>query len=600
MELATRQPASPPPAPSLGSPPPPSPPPPLPASPPPRLPGPPLGASSAGLLAPRPSEPRLLIPAHLSAPPSQPTTRRPVSPSLRAPPLEAPPTSGLHLPGPTLGSLSVISPRPAPRSPASSALPTSGPRLPASRAHHSATRLLLSRRPAPYRPALRGHAQLCRARAGAWVRGVRLDGGGRGWGWDERVTSRRRRQRAGARTFLRTPGAGGGGGEGGTDGARRDLAPGASRWWATLRMERGAKEKNHQLYKPYTNGIIAKDPTSLEEEIKEIRRSGSSKALDNTPEFELSDIFYFCRKGMETIMDDEVTKRFSAEELESWNLLSRTNYNFQYISLRLTVLWGLGVLIRYCLLLPLRIALAFTGISLLVVGTTMVGYLPNGRFKEFLSKHVHLMCYRICVRALTAIITYHDRKNRPRNGGICVANHTSPIDVIILASDGYYAMVGQVHGGLMGVIQRAMVKACPHVWFERSEVKDRHLVARRLTEHVQDKSKLPILIFPEGTCINNTSVMMFKKGSFEIGATVYPVAIKVGALRGPVVLTAAAANGRLQPTPQSIRGLADLPTCSSLFINPAARKTLHLKGASCGAGTPGGSVRLLEGAGGWA
>lgn len=100
-------------------------------------------------------------------------------------------------------------------------------------------------------------------------------------------------------------------------------------------------------------GIIAKEPTSLEEEIKEIRRSGSGKSLD-TPEFELSDIFYFCRKGIETIMDDEVTKRFSAEELESWNLLSRTNYNFQYISLRLTVLWGLGVLIRYCFLLPLR------------------------------------------------------------------------------------------------------------------------------------------------------------------------------------------------------------------------------------------------------
>ncbi|XP_044539340.1 glycerol-3-phosphate acyltransferase 4 [Gracilinanus agilis] len=147
--------------------------------------------------------------------------------------------------------------------------------------------------------------------------------------------------------------------------------------WATLRMEK-AKEKNYQLYKPNTNGIIAKDPTSLEEEIKEIRKSGSSKALD-TPEFELSDILYFCRKGMETIMDDEVTKRFSAEELESWNLLSRTNYNFQYISLRLTILWGLGVLIRYCFLLPLRIALAVTGVSLLVVGTTLLGYLPDGR-----------------------------------------------------------------------------------------------------------------------------------------------------------------------------------------------------------------------------
>ncbi|MBN3316438.1 GPAT4 acyltransferase, partial [Atractosteus spatula] len=295
--------------------------------------------------------------------------------------------------------------------------------------------------------------------------------------------------------------------------------------WATLRIERGAKEKNHHLYKPYTNGIIAKEPTSLEEEIKEIRRSGSNKDL-GTPEFEMSDIFYFCRKGVETIMDDEVTKRFSAEELESWNLLTRSNYNFQHISLRLTVLWGLGVLIRYGFLLPLRVTLAFTGVGLLVVGTTMVGFLPNRRMKNFLSQKVHLMCYRICVRALTAIITYHDSENKPKNGGICVANHTSPIDVIILASDGCYAMVGQVHGGLMGIIQRSMVKACPHIWFERSEVKDRHLVAKRLSDHVQDKSKLPILIFPEGTCINNTSVMMFKKGSFEIGTTVYPVAIK--------------------------------------------------------------------------
>lgn len=35
-----------------------------------------------------------------------------------------------------------------------------------------------------------------------------------------------------------------------------------------------------------------------------------------------------------------------------------------------------------------------------------------------------------------------------------------------------------------------------------------------------------------GTCINNTSVMMFKKGSFEIGGTIYPVTIKVSKSRG--------------------------------------------------------------------
>ena len=41
---------------------------------------------------------------------------------------------------------------------------------------------------------------------------------------------------------------------------------------------------------------------------------------------------------------------------------------------------------------------------------------------------------------------------------------------------------------------------------------------------------LPVLIFPEGTCINNTSVMMFKKGSFEIDTVIYPVAIKYDTL----------------------------------------------------------------------
>uniref|UniRef100_A0AAR2LCU0 Glycerol-3-phosphate acyltransferase 4 n=1 Tax=Pygocentrus nattereri TaxID=42514 RepID=A0AAR2LCU0_PYGNA len=287
----------------------------------------------------------------------------------------------------------------------------------------------------------------------------------------------------------------------------------------------------------FFSGIIAKEPTSLEEELKEIRRSGSSRDLNgssststgpgpSSSEFAMSDIFYFCRRGVESIVDDEVTKRFTAEELESWNLLTRSNYNVQHISTRLTVLWGLGVVIRYCFLLPLRLTLAITGVTLLVVFTTIIGFLPNGRMKNFLSEKVHLMCYRICVRALTAIITYHHSENKPKNGGICVANHTSPIDVIILASDGCYAMVGQIHGGLMGVIQRSMVKACPHIWFERSEVKDRHLVAKRLSDHVEDKSKLPILIFPEGTCINNTSVMMFKKGSFEIASTIYPVAIK--------------------------------------------------------------------------
>nr|ACM08498.1 1-acyl-sn-glycerol-3-phosphate acyltransferase zeta precursor [Salmo salar] len=67
--------------------------------------------------------------------------------------------------------------------------------------------------------------------------------------------------------------------------------------WATHRIERGAKDNNHLLYKPYSNAIIAKEPTSLEEEINEIRRRGSNRDLDSASEFEMSDIFYFCQSG---------------------------------------------------------------------------------------------------------------------------------------------------------------------------------------------------------------------------------------------------------------------------------------------------------------
>lgn len=35
----------------------------------------------------------------------------------------------------------------------------------------------------------------------------------------------------------------------------------------------------------------------------------------------------------------------------------------------------------------------------------------------------------------------------------------------------------------MGVLQRAMVRSCPHVWFERAEMKDRHLVTKRSVFH---------------------------------------------------------------------------------------------------------------------
>lgn len=40
--------------------------------------------------------------------------------------------------------------------------------------------------------------------------------------------------------------------------------------------------------------------------------------------------------------------------------------------------------------------------------------------------------------------------------------------------------------------------------------------------HVKDPLKPPLLIFPEGTCVNNEYCVMFKRGAFDLGATVHP------------------------------------------------------------------------------
>ncbi|XP_071793178.1 glycerol-3-phosphate acyltransferase 3-like [Asterias amurensis] len=273
------------------------------------------------------------------------------------------------------------------------------------------------------------------------------------------------------------------------------------------------------------NVLIVKDSTKhLADGVKSVVNQTVERI--GKENFQFSDVFYFCKKGVEAIIEDEVTKRFTAEELPSWNLLTRTSMQYQYLNIRLTLLWMAAFFFRYMVLLPVRLAVTSICMVYLLVSSAFIGYLPDSRFKQILNKYSSLTLHRMFCRCFSAIITFHNRENRAK-GGICVANHTSPIDIAILSSDNVYAFIGQLHTAFMGMLQRAMSRTgTDHIWFERSEMRDRMKVTQRLKEHVDDPHKLPILIFPEGTCINNTSVMQFKKGSFEIGGTIYPVAIK--------------------------------------------------------------------------
>nr|XP_016930438.1 glycerol-3-phosphate acyltransferase 3 isoform X1 [Drosophila suzukii] len=242
--------------------------------------------------------------------------------------------------------------------------------------------------------------------------------------------------------------------------------------------------------------------------------------------FDFEKCLDYVKSGVEAIIEDDVTSRFEAEELKSWNMLTRTNRHYEFISWKITSIWVFGFFIRYVILMPLRVLVCFVGVLFAVVSNSIVACLPFRFLRLFLASLAFKITFRLISSSMSSFIKFHNKQYKPTVSGFCVANHTSPLDVAILSTDCTYSLIGQRHGGFLGVLQRALARASPHIWFERGEAKDRHLVAERLKQHVSDPNNPPILIFPEGTCINNTSVMQFKKGSFEVGGVIYPVAIK--------------------------------------------------------------------------
>ena len=79
----------------------------------------------------------------------------------------------------------------------------------------------------------------------------------------------------------------------------------------------------------------------------------------------------------------------------------------------------------------------------MAVCMTFIGRLRDSPLKRKLYVYAYTTCFQILGGSLSAVITYHQEQNKPKNG-ICVANHTSPIDVLILACDNAYDLVRKI------------------------------------------------------------------------------------------------------------------------------------------------------------
>ena len=74
----------------------------------------------------------------------------------------------------------------------------------------------------------------------------------------------------------------------------------------------------------------------------------------------------YVKTGIGSIIEDDVTNRFVAEELKSWNLMTRTNGNekFEFINWHLTFMWLTGGFFRYCILFPARLTILIIGVGI--------------------------------------------------------------------------------------------------------------------------------------------------------------------------------------------------------------------------------------------
>ena len=225
-------------------------------------------------------------------------------------------------------------------------------------------------------------------------------------------------------------------------------------------------------------------------------------------------------------------------------------WNTWYLSL----LWYVGIWIRYCILLPIRVAIVLTGYSLLWPLIFLLQQLTPKRPQQQQHGLAHLqpqqqqqqqegqvqpspslilrvqqllvsaMC-RVWLTAFTAAVRYHGPEPSFAPGQVWVANHTSMIDYHILAARHPFACLMQQQPGALGFVQRNVWSTVGCIYFERQGGKGGD-VLDQMKAHVHTPGNTPLLVFPEGVCSNNRYCLMFKRGAFSLGATICPIAIK--------------------------------------------------------------------------
>ncbi|MEN2500219.1 MAG: Phosphate acyltransferase, partial [Marteilia pararefringens] len=80
---------------------------------------------------------------------------------------------------------------------------------------------------------------------------------------------------------------------------------------------------------------------------------------------------------------------------------------------------------------------------------------------------------------------------KPQKGSICVTNHTSPIDALVLSRNQVYSLTGKKFDDIIAYFQQMLSSCANHIWFEREKAEQRHYVVEAMRLHCLDGKNYP-------------------------------------------------------------------------------------------------------------
>ncbi|XP_040174886.1 lysophosphatidylcholine acyltransferase-like isoform X1 [Anopheles arabiensis] len=188
------------------------------------------------------------------------------------------------------------------------------------------------------------------------------------------------------------------------------------------------------------------------------------------------------------------------------------------------------------ILLPFRVILILV---CLVVAWALANIGLYGLSKEDL-RTKPLVGWRRQLRHLTALvmrtlflfgsfnyIRYKGVRASPKEAPvICVAPHTAFYDSVCVVLFGPSAVVAKYETASLPFFGKLIDYAQP-IYVCREDPHSRQTTIREIIQRANSKEDWPqILIFPEGTCTNRTSLIKFKPGAFYPGVPIQPVLMR--------------------------------------------------------------------------